>query len=93
MQKQQQTPKTTYLSDYQPTDYRVDSIDLHFDLHETKTIVKSKLSIQKLGNSPHTPPLKLNGEELLLKSVSLNGKQLSSTQYALSDESLTIPDV
>ncbi|MEN8221106.1 MAG: aminopeptidase N [Pseudomonadota bacterium] len=93
MPKQQQTQKTTYLSDYQPTDYRVDSIDLHFDLHETKTIVKSKLSIQKLDNSPHTPPLKLNGEELLLKSVSLSGRQLSSTQYALSDESLTIPEV
>jgi len=92
-QLMQQTPKTTYLSDYQPTDYRVDSIDLHFDLHETKTIVKSKLSIQKLDNSPKTPPLKLNGEELLLKSVSLNGKQLSSTQYALSDESLIIPEV
>jgi aminopeptidase N len=60
-------------------------------LHETKTIVKSKLSIQKRDNK--TPPLKLNGEELLLKSVSLNGRQLSSTQYALSDESLTIPQV
>ncbi|EDN70420.1 conserved hypothetical protein [Beggiatoa sp. PS] len=77
MPKQQQSPKTIYLSDYQPPDYQVDSIDLHFELHETKTIVKSKLSIKKRAQGPDTPPLKLNGEELLLNSVALNGTVLS----------------
>jgi aminopeptidase N len=89
------TPKTIYLSDYQPPDYQVDSIDLHFDLHETKTLVKSKLSIQKRAKGPNTPPLKLNGEELRLKQVALNGTVLSPSEYELNDEALifsNLPD-
>ena len=62
MPKQEQTPKTIYLSDYQPPDYRVESIDLHFDLYDTETVVKSKLSITKRVNGPQTLPLILNGD-------------------------------
>lgn len=86
----QEAPKTIYLSDYQSTNYKVDSIDLHFDLHETQTLVKSKLSIRSITNQQ---ALQLNGENLLLKSVAINGKILSSNDYELTDELLMIPDV
>jgi len=93
MPKQEQTPKTTYLSDYQPPDYHVESIDLHFDLHETQTVVKSKLSITKRVNGSQTPPLILNGDALQLKAVALNGTILSSTDYQLNEETLIIHQV
>ncbi len=82
-------PKTTYLSDYQPPDYRVESIALHFDLHETKTIVKSKLSIQKRNNTPLT----LNGENLKLNSITVNGKLLSFSEYTLNNEHLILDNL
>ncbi len=87
------TPKTIYLSDYQPTDYKIDSIDLHFDLHETKTLVKSKLSVKKRFATNNQQALQLNGENLLLKSVAINGKILSSNDYELTAELLIIPNV
>ncbi len=89
----QQSPKTIYLSDYQQTDYQVDSIDLHFDLFESKTQVKSKLSIKKRFVTKNLQPLQLNGENLLLKSVAINGKQLSSNDYEVTDDLLIIPSV
>jgi aminopeptidase N len=71
----------------------VESIDLHFDLHETKTLVHSKLSIQKRNKDAQTPPLKLNGEDLRLNAVAINGQPLSSTEYTLDSEYLIIPQV
>jgi aminopeptidase N len=93
MPKPQSAPKTIYLSDYQPPDYRVDSIDLLFDLHESQTLVQSKLSLQKRSNGSDTPPLKLNGKALQLNSVAINGKALSSSEYILDDDCLIIPNV
>ncbi len=89
----QKTPKTIYLSDYQQTDYHVDYIDLHFDLFESKTLVKSKLSIKKRFVTQNRQSLRLNGEHLLLKSVAINGKKLSSSDYELTDDLLIIPNV
>jgi aminopeptidase N len=89
----QQAPKTIYLSDYQPTDYQVDSIELYFDLHETKTLVKSKLLIKKRFATKNLQALQLNGENLLLKSVAINGEVLSSNDYELTAELLIIPNV
>jgi len=86
-------PKTIYLSDYQPTDYQVDLIDLHFDLHETKTLVKSKLSIKKRSPITKKQALQLNGENLLLKFIAINGDALSSNDYELTDDLLIIPEV
>ena len=34
-------PKTIYLKDYRPPDYRIDTANLQFELDETKTRVKS----------------------------------------------------
>ncbi len=81
--------KPTYLSDYHVTDYRVQTIHLHFDLHETQTIVKSKLSIQKQNDAP----LILNGEHITLKSIAVNDVVLSSNEYTVKDTHLIIPNL
>ncbi|GMR18123.1 MAG: aminopeptidase N [Gammaproteobacteria bacterium] len=84
-------PKTIYLKDYAEPDYWIESIDLHFNLGDEHTIVKSRLSCKANNNSGQ--PIVLSGEELELLSLRLEGKVLTRDQYQLSDELLTVPDV
>ena len=96
MAKDPQTPGTIYLSEYKPTDYLVDTVDLHFDLHETATVVTSTLNIRRRDGVGDTQPIVLNGGKLKLVSVSLDGKQLAASEYEVNEEQLTVysvPDV
>jgi aminopeptidase N len=77
------THKTIYLKDYTPYPYTIKHIDLTFDIRDGETAVKSKIAFKGKGE-----PLVLNGEDLLLKSISLNGKPL--TDYTADEKSLTV---
>lgn len=96
MAKDPQTPGTIYLSEYKPTDYLVDTVDLHFDLHETASVVTSTLGIRRRDGIAETQPIVLHGENLKLLSISLDGTPLTETDYQVDEEQLTIhrvPDV
>ena len=87
-------PTTIYLKDYMPPDFLVDHVFLYFDLHENLTTVKSVLVMQRNPNVPaNKRPLILDGENLLLKSVILDGQALTPDQYEVDDETLTIKTV
>jgi len=86
-----ETPQPIHLADYRPPAYLVDEIHLDFDLAPRATRVKARLSIRREGE--HREPLWLNGERLKLISLTLDGKPLTETDYALDDEGLTIPVV
>src|SRR5262245_9410900 len=49
-------PQVVYRRDYRPPDYRIDAVDLDFDLHEDETRVKARLEIHRepvaLGDVP-----------------------------------------
>jgi aminopeptidase N len=79
-------PKRILLTDYKAPSFRIKSIDLHFDLHETATKVKATQIIEKIENSP----LVLNGEHLKLESINLDGKTLATNEYSVDKETLTI---
>lgn len=86
-------PKAIFLKDYTAPDYLVEQIDLTFDLYEEHTRVISKLKLnrnQMFGK--HQRPLILNGEELKLISIKIDGRTLSPNEYELSDRSLTLPN-
>lgn len=73
------SPKTIYLKDYQKPKFLVETIDLTFHLHDTKTSVTSVMKIkQNQDQSFSDKTLVLSGEELTLKSVSLNKNALST---------------
>lgn len=93
MAKDPQAPRTIYLSEYKPTDYLIETVDLHFDLHETATRVKSKLGVKRRKGVSASQPLVLHGEDLFLKSVAINNNTLADSDYQVSDEQLIIPDV
>ena len=83
--------KVKHLKDYQPPDYLISKVILHFDLDETKTQVRSGLTVSRRDSSAsRAPDLVLNGEQLKLLSVRLNGKPLDSKNYILTEETLTI---
>lgn len=75
-----------YLKDYQTPAYHILKTDLHFDINEPQTIVKSRLTVepQRVGE-----PLVLDGSAKLL-SVKING---AAEDYVLEGETLTIADV
>ena len=75
-----------YLKDYQTPAYRILETDLHFDIAEPQTIVKSRLTVepQRVGE-----PLVLDGSAKLL-SVKINGV---AADYVLEGETLTIAGV
>ncbi len=83
--------KTHYLKDYRPADFVIDSVHLHVDLKEQDTIVKAILNMRRnpLSDTPEAP-LVLNGEELTLRTISLDGQHLSAEQYKIDDQHLII---
>ncbi len=89
-----ETPTVKHLKDYKPPAYWVDSIDLHFDLNETETLVSAQMHMRR---NPETAdenmPLILDGRELETLSVELDGKILPREAYIIDKKSLTIAHV
>ena len=55
-------PQPVYRTDYRPPDYRIDEVDLHFELGEEDTIVSARLSVRiDDALAGDTPPLVLDG--------------------------------
>lgn len=79
------TPQTIYLKDYKPYPYGIKSLDLNFDIHDGRTTVTARAIYQKQENTP----LILNGEDLELLSLTIDGKGV--TDYAKTETTLTIP--
>ena len=78
------------LEDYRPSDYRIDTVDLDIQLHPTLTRVKSTLEIRLNVPERQGAPLELDGGELLLESIALNGKPLDSSAYQANPNHLTL---
>ncbi|MGE5172572.1 MAG: aminopeptidase N [Betaproteobacteria bacterium] len=86
-----ETPKTVYLKDYRPPDYRIETVMLEFELDEARTRVKSLMTaVCNHDRCEGIHPLVLNGKDLVLTSVTLDGRLLSEHDYKLDTESLTI---
>jgi len=88
------TPRTTHLKDYRPPDYRVDTVNLQFNLDETRTTVKSLLTVVcNHDRSEGIRPLVLFGRDLKLLAMRLDGQPLSERDYKIEGENLTIMSV
>ena len=83
-------PQSVLLADYQPPPFLVDSVDLAFELHETATIVRSRLAVRRNGGSRE---MFLNGEALTLLSVARDGVALTLGQYRLAPHGMVVTDM
>ena len=78
--------QTVYLKDYQKPSFLVDSIYLDIQVYDEHSQVDAVLELTRQTDGD----LVLLGRDLELKSVVLNGQQLSQEQYALDAEQLVI---
>ncbi|MCK5295401.1 MAG: aminopeptidase N, partial [Alphaproteobacteria bacterium] len=89
--KEQETPKATLLKDYKKPDYLIDTVDLTFDLDEETTRVHSSMNIKSNHDNDGTvKPLFLDGEDLELASIKIDGRALKAEEYKVEDSGLTI---
>ena len=82
-------PRPVRLKEYRPPDWLIDTVDLDVSLDATATIVRAKLKLKP--NSAGMPaPLILDGEELTLRSLKLDGKPLANDSFLATPERLSI---
>jgi aminopeptidase N len=83
-------PRPVRLKDYRPPDFLIETVELDVSLHPTATTVRARLKLKP--NAAGAPaPLVLDGDELKLSSLALDGKPLPAENYVATPERLTIP--
>ena len=84
----QHSKQPTLLSDYKPSDFKITNVNLIFKLNPTHTKVIANLSVTALNKDSD---LILDGRNLDLKYVKLNGKKIDLNELIISTESMIIP--
>jgi len=77
------------LADYRAPDWFVDQVELDFDLGIDYTEVTARLHLRCGSNSGG--PLILDGEDLELLSIQLDGHTLAASEYTHADGRLSVP--
>jgi len=84
-------PAVTYRKDYAPPSFLVDRIELDFDILDSFTRVTSRFAAQRNpACKDKKAALVLNGAKQKLERVTVNGIELTSQNYELTDATLTI---
>jgi aminopeptidase N len=90
----QTTPRETRLADYRPPSFLIDTVELSFDLDEAATRVHSRLALRRNpASDDRRAPLSLDGEDVTLVRVALDGAELGANRYRIEDGKLVIPDM
>ncbi len=86
------TPNVKYLKDYKKPDYKIETVHLDFDLDEENTQVASTLKVKSDYDvtTGEVRPLRLDGDELTLTGIAIDGRALKPEEYSVDDKGLTI---
>jgi aminopeptidase N len=87
------TPKTIHLKDYTPPPFLIDRVELDVDIRAEDALVTAKLALRRNPAATGGGPLLLDGDELELVSVALDGTKLAADQFTVTTERLLIPEV
>ena len=84
-------PQEIFLSDYKKPEFKVINIDLCFKLDPEKTIVSSEIKFKCIKNNPNIDSsLILDGKNLKLISLAIDGIKLDKNSYKLRKDKLEI---
>jgi len=84
-------PQEKFRKDYTPPPYAIESLRLNFVIGEEETLVESELTIKPATDTTASAPMFLDGEELSLRSIELDGRALEEgADYTLGSEGLTL---
>ena len=88
------TPQTIRLQDYKPPAFLISKVALDVDIQEGQSTVHATLKVSRnAARGEQGLPLILDGEDLELVSISIDGRALLAEEYAAGPESLTIERV
>ena len=88
-QKGEAAPRAQHRLDYEPYPFAVPETRLKFDIHPGQTTVTSELAIERLSEGH----LVLNGADLELLSLRIDGRELGGNEYRIDGETLALFDV
>jgi len=83
------SPQTIYRKDYTPPSYLVDTVELGFDLDPAQTVVANRVTMRRNPDAKSRDII-LNGEDIELVAIRMNGVALQPEQYILGHHTLTI---
>lgn len=86
-------PSAIYLKDYSQPFFWIETVDLVFELGEETTQVQSTLKCVRNTVYPAGKSLVLSGEQLELRQVRIDGRELDTSSYVVTDSDLTIDEV
>ncbi|MIL09270.1 aminopeptidase N, partial [Salmonella enterica subsp. enterica] len=81
------------LEDYRPSDYLIPAVDLEFRLDAEATRVRSKLTVERREGVSATTPLVLDGDELTLQGISINGQPHPARHVETTPAGLALRDL
>ncbi len=79
----------TRLADYRPPAWRISEVELNFDLDPVETLVHARLSLHPDPAQTATD-LRLDGCDLQLLSIAVDGEALADSRYRIDAEGLTV---
>jgi aminopeptidase N len=80
-------PEPIRLADYRPPAFAVTAVDLRVELDPDATRVRSRLQVRRQGDGD----LVLNGCQLRLLALRVDGRTLGAADYTIDGEALTLP--
>jgi aminopeptidase N len=87
-------PQPIRLQDYRPPDWLVDRVELDFALGEAASEVTARLEVRRnpvAGDG--SAPLVLDGQELELVALEIDGEPAGANRYARDDDHLTLHEL
>lgn len=85
-----QSPEAKYRLNYQAPGFKIHTTELNFHLDDNHTEVVNRMDIERLSDEL---ALQLDGENLQLVGVAINGKTLAESEFSISDKHLIIHEV
>ncbi len=85
------TAKTIFLKDYTPPPFLISAIELDVEIRDADAFVRARLAIRRNPDAADpAAALVLNGDELALQAISLDGRKLAAGEYEVDNEKLTV---
>src|SRR5688572_32971751 len=85
------TPQTIRLQDYTPPAFLISTVELDVDIRDAQATVPSTLTVARNPAHPQAgAPLVLDGREIELVSVSIDGRTLAEGEYKVDENHLVI---
>ncbi len=83
-------PNAIYLKDYQPPAYLIDETQLDFQLHEDHAVVDARLKLRRNPDAEAADVLELDGAELELVAIEIDGEALPDAAYTVTEDKLCL---